>query len=300
MRKIASIIISIMITSSAIGLAGCESKDNLNIKVNENINKEDNIDLKELSKYKGTKIGDSVSVSNIVEHLPGNDSKDGLSLKTTKQPYEMTVNYRLNSEYKRADIENLLYTNSVVLLSLIDNLNIVNISIGNEHGVIYTYTRSQIEEVLKTDLRKLPQDLKLWKEVLSKGRYDEIGDGNLKLGNYTTIIETTETDKKEIAKTLFEDFLVYNYGSVRTESKEYINILKDFKIKNTTFESDLDNGDFRVSMNYDLQSADGYVEYFTTGNGVKSSDNWVKDKFVIVDIEKIGENQYKLAAQYTG
>lgn len=300
MKKITSIIISIMITSSAIGLVGCESKENLNIKVNENINKEGSIDLKELSKYKGTKVDDSAKVSNILEYLPGNNSEYGFSLQTKKQPYEITVNYKLGNEYKEENINNLLYTNSVILFSLIDNLDIVNIRLGEEQGVIYTYNRNQIEEVIKMDLRKLPQDLKLWKDVLSKKSYDTIGEGRLKVGNYTTVIETSETDKEEIAKKLFEDLLSYEYGHIKVESGEYINILKNYNIKNVTFESDLDNGDFRVSMNYDLQAVDGYVEYFTTGNGVKSSDNWVKDKFVIVDIEEIGENQYKLAAQHTG
>ncbi|WP_042273222.1 DUF4825 domain-containing protein [[Clostridium] dakarense] len=299
MKKIASIIISIMIISSAIGLVGCESKENLNIKVNKDIKRESSIDLKELSKYKGTKIGDSTKISNILEYLPGNTSKDGFSLQTKKQPYEITVNYKLGNEYKENNITNLLYTNSVILLSLVDNLDIVNIRLGEEHGIIYTYNRGQIEEVIKTDLRKLPQDLKLWKDVLSKESYDNVGEGRLKVGNHTSIIETSETDKTEIAKTLFEALLIYDYGNIKVESGEYINILKNYKIKNVTFKSDLDNGDFRVSMNYDIQSVDGYVDYFTTGNGIKSSDNWIKDKFVIVDIEKIGENQYKLAAQNT-
>lgn len=299
MKKIVSIIILIMIISSTIGLLGCEYRENLNIKVNEDIKKESSIDLKELSKFKSTKIGDSTKISNILDYLPGNNSKEGFTLQTKKQPYEITVNYRLGNEYKENNITNLLYTNSVILFSLVDNLDIVNIRLGEEHGVIYTYNRGQIEEVIKTNLRKLPQNLKLWKDVLSKESYDNVGEGSLKIGNHTTIIETSETDKKKIAKTLFEALLAYDYGNIKVESGEYINILKNYNIKNVTFESDLDNEDFRVSMNYDLQSVDGYVEYFRTGNGVKSSDNWVKDKFVIVEIEKIGENQYKLAAQYT-
>ncbi|MGX4599404.1 DUF4825 domain-containing protein [Faecalimicrobium sp. JNUCC 81] len=299
MKKIASIITSIMIITSAIGLVGCESKENLNIKVNKDIKKESSIDLNELSKFKGTKIGNSSKISNILEYLPGNNSKDGFSLQTDKQPYEITVNYKLGNEYKENNITNLLYTNSVILFALVDNLDIVNIKLGEEHGVIYTYNRSQIEEVIKTDLRKLPQDLNLWKDLLSKESYDNIGEGRLKIGNHTSVIETSETDKKKIAKKLFEILLAYDYGNIKVESGEYINILKNYKVKNVTFKSGLENGDFRVSMNYDIQSVDGYVDYFTTGNGIKSSDNWVKDKFVIVDIEKIGENQYKLAAQNT-
>lgn len=299
MKKIASIITSIMIITGAIGLVGCESKENLNIKVNKDIKKESSIDLNELSKFKGTKIGNSSKISSILEYLPGNNAKDGFSLQTDKQPYEITVNYKLGNEYKENNITNLLYTNSVILFALVDNLDIVNIKLGEEHGVIYTYNRSQIEEVIKTDLRKLPQDLNLWKDILSKESYDNIGEGRLKIGNHTSVIETSETDKKKIAKKLFEILLAYDYGNIKVESGEYINILKNYKVKNVTFKSDLDNGDFRVSMNYDIQSVDGYVDYFTTGNGIKSSDNWVKDKFVIVDIEKIGENQYKLAAQNT-
>ncbi|MBO3445820.1 DUF4825 domain-containing protein [Clostridium sp. CCUG 7971] len=196
MKKIASIITSIMIITSAIGLVGCESKENLNIKVNKDIKKESSIDLNELSKFKGTKIGNSSKISSILEYLPGNNSKDGFSLQTDKQPYEITVNYKLGNEYKENNITNLLYTNSVILFALVDNLDIVNIKLGEEHGVIYTYNRSQIEEVIKTDLRKLPQDLNLWKDILSKESYDNIGEGRLKIGNHTSVIETSETDKK--------------------------------------------------------------------------------------------------------
>ena len=39
---------------------------------------------------------------------------------------------------------------------------------------------------------------------------------------------------------------------------------------------------------------------FETGNGEIKNDNWVKGKYQIVDIKKIGKNKYTILEMYTG
>ena len=114
------------------------------------------------------------------------------------------------------------------------------------------------------------------------------------------IIKTSDTDKIAIGKMLFEEYLKITYENYKNEKGNYVNILKDYKINDIKLDEDLGNGDFLVSVDYDLQSIDGYIEVFKTGNGVESSDNWVKNKYFILKIQNVDKNKYKLSELYTG
>ena len=39
---------------------------------------------------------------------------------------------------------------------------------------------------------------------------------------------------------------------------------------------------------------------FITGNGVEYKDNWVRDKYNIIEVEKVDDNKYKIIEIYTG
>lgn len=55
-----------------------------------------------------------------------------------------------------------------------------------------------------------------------------------------------------------------------------------------------------IEINYEVQSIDGYSTVFITGNGVEYEDNWIKEKYQIVEVKKIEKDKYTIVGVYTG
>ena len=109
-----------------------------------------------------------------------------------------------------------------------------------------------------------------------------------------------EEDKIEIARIVFEEYLKITNENYLNDKNERVNILKEYKIKDINVLENVNSEEYRIEITYDLQSIDGYVTVFETGNGEIKNDNWVKGKYQIVDIKKIGKNKYTILEKYTG
>ena len=109
-----------------------------------------------------------------------------------------------------------------------------------------------------------------------------------------------EEDKIEIARIVFEEYLKITNENYLNDKNERVNILKEYKIKDINVLENVNSEEYRIEITYDLQSIDGYVTVFETGNGEIKNDNWVKGKYQIVDIKKIGKNKYTILEMYTG
>ena len=109
-----------------------------------------------------------------------------------------------------------------------------------------------------------------------------------------------EEDKIEIARIVFEEYLKLTYENYLNDKNERVNILKEYKIKDINVLENVNSEEYRIEITYDLQSIDGYVTVFETGNGEIKNDNWVKGKYQIVYIKKIGKNKYTILEMYTG
>ena len=72
------------------------------------------------------------------------------------------------------------------------------------------------------------------------------------------------------------------------------------KMKELIFLKIINSEGYRIEITYDLQATDGYATVFETGNGEIKENNWVKGKYQIVDIKKIGEDKYTISEMYTG
>ena len=115
------------------------------------------------------------------------------------------------------------------------------------------------------------------------------------------IVEVKNEEYKiEIARIVFEEYLKLTYENYLNDKNERVNILKEYKIKDINVLENVNSEEYRVEITYDLQSIDGYVTVFETGNGEIKNDNWVKGKYQIVDIKKIGKNKYTILEMYTG
>ena len=115
-----------------------------------------------------------------------------------------------------------------------------------------------------------------------------------------TYTKTNSIDKVEIGKLLFEEYLRDTYENFENEEGDIVNILNDYEIIDAKLENSESEYDFKVAINYELQSIDGYSTVFITGNGVEYKDNWVRDKYNIIEVEKVDDNKYKIIEIYTG
>ncbi|HDK7215905.1 DUF4825 domain-containing protein [Clostridium botulinum] len=124
-------------------------------KSKDNIKNTSKVKTYNLIKYKGTYVGDNSSVGNIIKNLPANKYSAGFSLQTTKEPYEITINYNINKNlgeenynkfWKDNKVEKLLEKNAVVLLSLIPNAEIIKFNVDNIGEESYKYDRKNLEQ----------------------------------------------------------------------------------------------------------------------------------------------------------
>ena len=115
-----------------------------------------------------------------------------------------------------------------------------------------------------------------------------------------TYTKTNSIDKVEIGKLLFEEYLRDTYENFENDEGDIVNILNDYEIIDAKLENSESEYVFKVAINYELQSIDGYSTVFITGNGVEYKDNWVRDKYNIIEVEKVDDNKYKIIGIYTG
>ncbi|WP_373599157.1 DUF4825 domain-containing protein [Paraclostridium bifermentans] len=137
-------------------LVGCESVNDASI-FNE-IETMSEVNIKELSKYQNSCVGDNSAVGNILYNLPGVNYNQGFELKTIKEPYELVVSYDFN-HINTVDFRSLSEKNAVVMFSLIDNLDIIHFSIDDK---TFSYDRKVIDDCYELDFEKLVCDPDSW------------------------------------------------------------------------------------------------------------------------------------------
>lgn len=152
MKNKLKILIPLIIILS-LNLVGC--RINSEKKSKGNIKNSSKVETYDLIKYKGTYVGDNSSVGSIIKNLPTTKYSAGFSLQTSKEPYEITVNYKANENLgeenynkfwsnKKAD--KLLEKNAVVLLSLIPNAEIIKFNVNNIGEESYKYDRKNLDQ----------------------------------------------------------------------------------------------------------------------------------------------------------
>ncbi|NFI83646.1 DUF4825 domain-containing protein [Clostridium botulinum] len=152
MKNKLKVLIPLIIILS-LNLVGCAM--NSEKKSKENIKNSSKVETYDLIKYKGTYVGDNSSVGNIIKNLPANEYSAGFSLQTSKEPYEITVNYKTNENlgeenynkfWSDKKANKLLEKNAVVLLSLITNAEIIKFNVENIGEESYKYDRKNLEQ----------------------------------------------------------------------------------------------------------------------------------------------------------
>jgi bla regulator protein blaR1 len=123
-------------------------------------------DLDILLKNKTLYVGNAGKVGGLIGGLPKPEGLQGkgIELQTKAQPYGLTINYVVQDSMdliKSGTMYNgMFYRNSVLLLSLIDNVDSVTYAIDDSTGPQerFTLTREQADRLLGGDVRKYGAD----------------------------------------------------------------------------------------------------------------------------------------------
>ncbi|WP_291575890.1 DUF4825 domain-containing protein [Clostridium sp. UBA4548] len=122
------------------------------------------IETYDLIKYKDSYVGDNSSVGNIIAKLPGNEYNAGFSLQTDKEPYGITINYKAkeslgedsyNKFWSDKKVTEFLEKNAVVLLSLVQNAEVIEFNVDSIGEVNYKYDRKSLEQKYGGNLKDL-------------------------------------------------------------------------------------------------------------------------------------------------
>ncbi|WP_237252669.1 DUF4825 domain-containing protein [Turicibacter bilis] len=116
-----------------LGLVGCEKATPVT-------------SMTELLNYKDSYVGDNSAVGNIIGRLPAHEYLDSFELQTSQEPYEITINYKLFDEAtveledgstSKASLNEILQGNSMTILSLVKNAEIINFKVGDQDTVTF-------------------------------------------------------------------------------------------------------------------------------------------------------------------
>ena len=129
-----------------------------NFTVSKETNDESKVNLTTVLKYKNSYVGDNSAVSNIVNNLPANIYNEGIELQTSSKPYEITIHYkdfedisiRLEDDSViTSSFQYVMKNNALIILSLVQNADIVNFDMDD--GTIITYERTALVNEYKDE-----------------------------------------------------------------------------------------------------------------------------------------------------
>ncbi|WP_300385288.1 hypothetical protein [Clostridium sp.] len=134
-------------------------------------------------------------------------------------------------------------------------------------------------------------------------RVTRIGGKYVDINKVYPELEINSEDKTLIGKRLYEEYIKMNTTNWRYLLDNDIDgepkvLVIDSKINDVNL---YEEGKyiFTVGISYDVQ-APNEKEGWYAGNGVIEEDNWIRNKVHLADIEKIGENKYRIIGLYTG
>ena len=122
--------------------------------------------MTELLNYKGSYIGDNAAVGHIIERLPAHEYLDGFELQTSQEPYGITINYKNFDEAtieledgstSKVSLNEILQSNSMMILSLVKNAEIVSFNIENQETI--TFDRATLSKTYGNTLDNISEDL---------------------------------------------------------------------------------------------------------------------------------------------
>lgn len=156
-------------------LSACSSQATQN---ESGIKRIEDISLKQLSKHKGTYLGDNSAVHQILLDLPGGAIRefeiiDGKALDVT---YGIKEDANYTEEQfdafwfdEKDTIEKTYLYNAIALFILINNVEQVTLKMNSNDEPSVTFKRKQLEKKLPHSFKVYKKDTKLWERELVEG-----------------------------------------------------------------------------------------------------------------------------------
>lgn len=163
--------------------------------------------------------------------LPKGIVRETVELRTTAAPYGITINFSMKNhpDFKLQSAINgdAFYRNSIILFSLIDNVDVINCKIadktGNYDGASYnfTFTRAMAEKLIGEDVRRYAESTDTLKSLI-----DRINNTPLEANTAAKETENNQIEKylEIIMSSPAASSNPYDY--IKAHQKEYENILK--------------------------------------------------------------------------
>lgn len=122
-------------------------------------------DIDRLMENKTLYVGNASKVVGLLDGMPEPTGFEWnrMALQTTDKPYGITVNYIISDSDEGEIDSEIFYRNSILLLSLIDNVDIITYSIVDSPGQndivnSFTFTREQADKQFGEDVRHYATD----------------------------------------------------------------------------------------------------------------------------------------------
>ncbi|MGE6552939.1 DUF4825 domain-containing protein [Bacillus mycoides] len=162
MKKILSIILCILSL-----ITGCNQK--------EEIKTIDEVNIKDLQRYKGILVGNNSGVSSIINSLPGGSTYKEFELsdrsikviyglkedKSTLTKEELHT-YWLNEH----NIEKNFLYNATAIFILVQNAEKVTLELESEQDYSFSISREELNKIVPHSLSDYAQNINLWKEEI--------------------------------------------------------------------------------------------------------------------------------------
>ncbi|MBU5427673.1 DUF4825 domain-containing protein [Tissierella pigra] len=225
-----NIVIDYELEESGFGFYGhLDTEKGIDIFINKNTDymEEKNKDISkidDLYKLKGTYIGDNSKVSNIINFLdfPEELIPVGIELFTKEEPYGLQINFKSSvetrSKYIATSSDHIWRSQSLILFSLIDNLDYIKYAIdGEDMNIIVSYINREVGDSLtmstlghKTsevakNKKWFKEFYKIWGEYNTKTNQPEALVGNIVIKDntlYFNEVEIVEWEDQERVKEL--------------------------------------------------------------------------------------------------
>jgi beta-lactamase regulating signal transducer with metallopeptidase domain len=134
--------------------------------------------LENLMKNKTLYVGNNSKVVGLIDSipLPNGFKRETIELQTSSKPYGLTINLNMkdSSNAMANGVLSSLYNDSVLLFSLIDNVDIIEYKLSDKTGnydaaaYTFTHTRDNVQEFMGEDVRLYSDNTESLKKLINK------------------------------------------------------------------------------------------------------------------------------------
>lgn len=249
--------------------------------------------------------GDSIEIKEGLQSLLGEPLIEQIKDQLVISDSSIILRYPANWNYYQTPKEILIgedsYKADTRFIKV--NKNICEVPIKRD-DLIYKMRKFDEDELNVNWISKIDSDNKEFLTQISRDdfiRVQRLGNTYVDINKVFPEIEIDSSDKTLIGKKLYEEYIKIHTTNWRfllanNIKKEPEVTVLDSKVSDVSLIEDGKNV-FTVSISYDIKTANENSSWLA-GTGVTEEDNWIRHKCHIADIEKVGENRYRIINLY--